>query len=546
MVLILGGSVVMRRLSTTWMLFAREVLFILAPALLALLALKLPVRETLRLRWPGSRVVLLSALIGLGGWLIDIWLGAMFVELLGYTVPLPPDFYPTTAGQALATFLVLALVAPICEEVLFRGVIQRGYEQLGAWPSIIIGGLLFIIFHQSLPQGLALMPLAFLLGYLTWRTDSLLSSIVVHVVNNALAALMIITAVFVLQINVPAEQAAMPEISAALCTLPAALVGGALVFAGLLGIRRWASPPSPLPRATLRPGFLPWLARVWPLVLIAPLYLLAISAEAVIGRAPELLALGRPVRWSAAPWDGPRTWTYEIQVSPEAEAQSDPLGQARCSLTPQGETWVLACERQRAAYELDTDQGPYRSGDVEERLEARWRASDLALLSAERHARVGTPEGGTVTIESLTVPDRDAVAVTLRQDGASPEIVQLALEQPASSPWLRPVGAPTVLESAEWPWRFSALPFEGVYSARVSVVHPYRLEEASSDAGGPRLEPTSVVIAGAEPMKTPAGAYIAWRVQVGDDWVAWYDSESPYTLLSLDNGAERWVLTSDR
>jgi membrane protease YdiL (CAAX protease family) len=548
MVLILGGSIAMRNLSTTWTLFAREVLFILAPAIFALLALRLPAREVLRVRWPGSRVLLMCALIGLGGWLIDIWLGAMFVQLLGYTVPLPPDFYPTTVGQALATFVVLAVVAPICEEVLFRGVIQRGYEQLGAWPSILIGGLLFVIFHQSLPQGLALIPLAFLLGYLAWRTNSLLSSIVVHVVNNALAALMIIVAVFALQLDVPAGQAAMPEINVALCTLPAALVGLALLLVGLRGIQRWAPPPPPIPRATLRPGFLPWLARIWPLLLILPFYLLAISAEAVIGRAPELLALGRPVRWSDAPWDGPRTWAYEIQVSPEAGSLDEPVGQARCSLSPEGETWMLACNRQQSAYEVDTDRGPYRGNDVEERLEARWRAGDLGLLSAERHTQVGTPEGETLVIESLTVPDGDAVTVTLRRPAApprgSPETVHLAVEQPSGLLRTGPVVAPAVLESGEWPWRLSALPFEGVYSARVALVRPYSLREGNDDVDGPQLESTAVVVAGAEPIKTPAGATIAWRVQVGDDWVAWYDAEAPHTLVALDNGVERWVLTS--
>jgi membrane protease YdiL (CAAX protease family) len=552
MVLILGGSIAMQGLSTTWVLLAREVLFVLAPALVALLVLRLAARETLRarevlrVRWPGWRVALMCTLIGLGGWLIDVWLGAVLVELLGYTVPLPPDFYPTTAGQALATLVVLAVVAPICEEVLFRGVIQRGYEQLGAWPSILIGGVLFIIFHQSLPQGLALMPLAFLLGYLTWRTDSLLSSIVVHVVNNTLAALMIILAAFALRIGASVDQATMPEINVALCSLPAALVGLALVFVGLRGIQRWAPQPPPIPRVTLRPGFLPWLARIWPILLILPLYLIAISAEAVIGRAPELLAFGRPVRWSAAPWDSPHTWTYEIQASPGTATLSEPLGQARCSLTPQGDTFALACERKQTIYEPDSDQGPHRRGDVKEHLEARWRASDLRLLSAERTTQIKTPEGDTVTIESLTVPDGDAVEVTVRQAGGAPETVHLDVGQPASSllPGPVPVGAPTVLESAEWPWRFSALPFEGVYSAQAALVYPYNLEGASEEGSSPQIELTSVVVASAEPIRTPAGATIAWRVQVGDDWVAWYDSEAPYNLVALDNGVERWVLTS--
>jgi hypothetical protein len=213
-------------------------------------------------------------------------------------------------------------------------------------------------------------------------------------------------------------------------------------------------------------------------------------------------------------------------------------------LTPEGQVFVLACERQQSAYELDADPDAHRSGDTEERLEARWRAGDLRLLSAERRAQVGTPEGDTVTVESLTVPDGEAVAVTLDRGGGATETVRLAVEQP--SVFLRPdaVGAPTVLESAEWPWRLSALPFEGFYSARASLVYPYTLEDRNDDVGTPRIEPTAVVIASAEPIKTPAGPYIAWRVQVGDDWVAWYDAKAPHTLVALDNGVEKWVLAS--
>ena len=55
---------------------------------------------------------------------------------------------------------------------------------------------------------------------------------------------------------------------------------------------------------------------------------------------------------------------------------------------------------------------------------------------------------------------------------------------------------------------------------------------------------THVVVYGAEPVKTPAGTFIAWRVRVGDDLTAWYDVEHPHTLVALDNGMETWVLTS--
>jgi hypothetical protein len=98
------------------------------------------------------------------------------------------------------------------------------------------------------------------------------------------------------------------------------------------------------------------------------------------------------------------------------------------------------------------------------------------------------------------------------------------------------------LESGEWPWRFSALPFDVFYSAQATMVDPEAWREAGDN--GPTASPTHVVVYGAEPIKTPAGTFIAWQVRVGDDWMAWYDVERPHALVALDNGVETWVLMS--
>jgi hypothetical protein len=96
-----------------------------------------------------------------------------------------------------------------------------------------------------------------------------------------------------------------------------------------------------------------------------------------------------------------------------------------------------------------------------------------------------------------------------------------------------------VIECGEWPWRFSALPFQGVYSEQAILLDPDPPE--SSD---PTLTRASVVVYGSEPLSTPAGTFIAWRVEVGPDHVAWYDAKAPHTLVALEDGIEKWVLTS--
>jgi membrane protease YdiL (CAAX protease family) len=525
---VLAGSFVTAGWPTYRVLSIREVLFILLPACLVVLARRLPARDTLRLRWPGGRIVAASALIGAGGWLIDSWLGVVSTGLLGYTTPLPPDFFPTTPRQALVLALALAILAPICEEMLFRGVILRGYEELGPRAAILASGALFVLFHQSLPQGLALLPLAFLLGYMVWRSDSLLSGIVAHAANNALAACLIVLAT------------ADPEIAPFVGTLPAALAGVALVMVGLWGFRRWATRPKAVPavpsdRPNRDVGF--WLRRVWPLFVIVPIVTVTVGLEAILGWFPEALALGQQVRWSSPPWDGPHAWTYEVRDA--LAAAEEPLGQVRCALSVESTAYVLACSRQ-SAYEADAGREMDSGGEVDEQWTARWQRSGLRLSSAERRTQWTAVDGGSGSRESSVVPGADTVEVTIRRDGGAPERPSFPLE-PSSSP-LRPGRAfePTVLEGGEWPWRFSALPFSGFYSAGATMIDPEDWREGAGDA----VRPTHVVVYGAEPIKTPAGTYIAWHVRVGDDLVAWYDVEHPHTLIALDNGRETWGLTS--
>lgn len=86
--------------------------------------------------------------------------------------------------------LSIALLAPILEEMLFRGSIE-GYL-LKAWKSpwgaIIVSSLVFGVVHMNPAQ----IPFAFLLGvmfgWLYYRTGSLLPGIIGHVLNNSVAA----------------------------------------------------------------------------------------------------------------------------------------------------------------------------------------------------------------------------------------------------------------------------------------------------------------------------------------------------------------------
>lgn len=85
-------------------------------------------------------------------------------------------------------FVALALTPAICEELLFRGYLQRQVERgWGTAASILLVGVFFGLYHLRLSQAIPLSLLGVYLGYVVWATGSLWTGTVVHLLNNGLA-----------------------------------------------------------------------------------------------------------------------------------------------------------------------------------------------------------------------------------------------------------------------------------------------------------------------------------------------------------------------
>lgn len=86
-------------------------------------------------------------------------------------------------------YLVVGLLAPLAEEMVFRGAVLRALLRWNSrhWVGIAISALLFAAVHMNPAQ----MPHAFLigllLGWMYYRTDSIVPGVVYHWVNNTVA-----------------------------------------------------------------------------------------------------------------------------------------------------------------------------------------------------------------------------------------------------------------------------------------------------------------------------------------------------------------------
>ena len=89
-------------------------------------------------------------------------------------------------------YFVIGLMAPLAEELVFRGAILRALLRWkrNPWIGIVISAFLFALIHMNPVQ----MPHAFLigilLGWMYYRTDSIIPGVVYHWVNNTVAYVM--------------------------------------------------------------------------------------------------------------------------------------------------------------------------------------------------------------------------------------------------------------------------------------------------------------------------------------------------------------------
>lgn len=93
--------------------------------------------------------------------------------------------------------LSFAILPAVCEEFCFRGYLYRALQpKLDGWRNVFVTGLIFGLFHLVAVDTLAierLAPTTFLgciLGWIRWRTNSLLPGILLHVCHNGLLALL--------------------------------------------------------------------------------------------------------------------------------------------------------------------------------------------------------------------------------------------------------------------------------------------------------------------------------------------------------------------
>ena len=97
-----------------------------------------------------------------------------------------------TAGKELVVLIFMLIVAPVSEELIFRGVIFNRANRLYSFIyANILQALLFGLYHGNLVQGIYAALIGFLLGAVCIKFESILASILLHMIINASSLLMV-------------------------------------------------------------------------------------------------------------------------------------------------------------------------------------------------------------------------------------------------------------------------------------------------------------------------------------------------------------------
>jgi sodium transport system permease protein len=190
----LGG-----RVPLLWHAAIDLVAFVIAPPLIMAMILTTQPGLSLGLRLPPRGAWLSAGVLGLllvlpladlTRYLLEQFPGV--AKLLTETTPLAELLQAVERGDVAAGAwwqlpLVLMLLAPVCEELAFRGFILTGLRRrLHPWTAILLSSLLFAASHLNVFQLLPLFILGIVLGLVATRGRSVLPGMLLHLLYNGL------------------------------------------------------------------------------------------------------------------------------------------------------------------------------------------------------------------------------------------------------------------------------------------------------------------------------------------------------------------------
>ncbi len=484
MLLVISLGSLVQSVNLSWGLVATEVCLIAVPTILFLRRSGVPLQEGLRLKPIQPLVGFLSFLLGIGLYFIGAVIDGIMAQVSRLqSVPLGNAQLPKTGSEMAVYCIALAVFAPVCEEILFRGAVQGAYEnRKSARFAITITALLFAFYHFRLTGLPALLPVALALSYVVWRTRSIYAGMLIHYGNNGMAALVTIL-YFINRKGLP--------FNILWAVLPALLVIG--LSLRFISRQRQPIPVQATEEISVPSPARPWLSVYWPLSIVGILYF-GVAALTLINTLAPKPASASEIQYGLPSLSSTLRDHYAVM-----DERGDPVGTLDCTLRPSSFPLELDCTRSVQAFEYKSGNSYFKSDDQTMTFKITWDPQTMELLSYSKAETDAGRPGQSTRISNGQLSLIDA--------GGSQ-----TLDLPEK-----------VLTEFEWAWHLSLLKANSGQSYQVPFAYLSKWDQAQKKSS-PQVSNEIMRVYDDEALSLIQGNLTVRKITIGR-YTAWYNRE---------------------
>jgi hypothetical protein len=134
---------------------------------------------------PGLKTILIT--------LILTFTVIVIIEPITNIIPVPESYqslFEELFKPTISAFLTAVVIAPVLEEMIFRGIILEGFlKNYSPLKSILLASLLFGLAHLNIWQFIGAFLIGVFISWIYWKTKSLGLAVGIHITNNLVSYL---------------------------------------------------------------------------------------------------------------------------------------------------------------------------------------------------------------------------------------------------------------------------------------------------------------------------------------------------------------------
>jgi len=165
---------------------------LILPALVYISKKKYDVKEVFRLHPINRRLVLISIVLGVSITILTDEVDRIIGTFIEFPEELEQVLTDTLKATSMVDWILIlfagVILAGITEEMLFRGMLQKALERrFEINQAVFLSAFIFALIHAAPWWLIQILILGVVLGFMAWRSGSIIPGIILHCINNTFA-----------------------------------------------------------------------------------------------------------------------------------------------------------------------------------------------------------------------------------------------------------------------------------------------------------------------------------------------------------------------